>query len=144
MSGPARRGEPLTYREAEVLRYMADGRTNHEISQIFFVSEDTVKSHVRHIFAKLGVRGRGGAVGAAYRRGILDAGAPAVVPQAAPAAMPKTWRMPPQRDPRLQRIRHLITRWETTMQYLPPVHPLRRFVTDLAGILDGAEDRESA
>ena len=44
----------LTQREAEVLRLIADGRSNREIARALFVSEATVKTHVNRIFAKTG------------------------------------------------------------------------------------------
>jgi LuxR family maltose regulon positive regulatory protein len=49
---------PLTRREAEVLGQLAEGRSNREIAENLFISEVTVKVHVRHIFEKLGVRSR--------------------------------------------------------------------------------------
>ncbi len=48
----------LTTRELEVLRLVAQGATNVEISQILYISPHTVKSHVIHIFNKLGVNDR--------------------------------------------------------------------------------------
>jgi len=48
----------LTGREVEVLRLMAEGFTNPEISEILSISHHTVKSHVVHIFNKLGVNDR--------------------------------------------------------------------------------------
>jgi DNA-binding NarL/FixJ family response regulator len=49
---------PLTHREIQVLRRMARGATNKEISKELHISEHTVKSHVIHIFNKLGVNDR--------------------------------------------------------------------------------------
>ena len=52
----------LTSREIDVLRRIGQGATNQEIAATLFVSEATVKSHVGHIFAKLGVRDRAAAI----------------------------------------------------------------------------------
>ncbi|NNG01129.1 MAG: hypothetical protein HKM93_17190 [Desulfobacteraceae bacterium] len=49
---------PLTQRESQVLKMMADGLTNKDISGVLHISEHTVKSHVTHIFNKLGVNDR--------------------------------------------------------------------------------------
>jgi DNA-binding NarL/FixJ family response regulator len=61
----------LTPREVEVLRLVADGMSNKEIGAALFVSEETVKNHVKHTFAKLGVSDRTEAVLVALQRGIL-------------------------------------------------------------------------
>ena len=60
----------LTDREREVLLLIARGRSNQEISRDLSISPETVKSHVKHIFAKLGVRDRAQAVIAAYESGL--------------------------------------------------------------------------
>ena len=54
--------EPLTPRETEVIRLMAGGYSNREISQALNKSEGTIKNHVSNILAKLGVRDRTRAV----------------------------------------------------------------------------------
>ena len=58
-----------TARELEVLQLVADGLVNREIGQRLFLSEETVKSHVRHLLAKLQARSRAHAVAVGYRRG---------------------------------------------------------------------------
>ena len=69
--GPAGDGE-LTPREAEVLRLIADGRSNREIARALFVSEATVKTHVNRIFAKTGSRDRAQAIRYAYTHGYAE------------------------------------------------------------------------
>lgn len=61
----------LSSREIEVLELVAAGRSNTEVAGDLFVSETTVKSHLAHIFTKLGVSSRTAAVSAARTRGIL-------------------------------------------------------------------------
>ena len=57
----------LTERELDVLVLVAQGLTNREISRRLFISPATVRTHLEHIYDKLGVRSRAGAVGAAFR-----------------------------------------------------------------------------
>jgi two-component system NarL family response regulator len=66
-----RRREELSEREMEVLRCLAKGRNNREIAASLFISEDTVKTHLKNIFAKLSVEDRTSAVLAAVRHGIV-------------------------------------------------------------------------
>ncbi|OIV35923.1 DNA-binding response regulator [Mangrovactinospora gilvigrisea] len=61
----------LTSREAEILRLVAEGRSNRAIARGLFVTEATVKSHLVHVFTKLGVDSRTAAVAEARRRGLL-------------------------------------------------------------------------
>jgi DNA-binding NarL/FixJ family response regulator len=67
-------GERLTVREAEVLSLVADGRSNRDIGRELFLSEATVKSHLVHIFTKLGVGSRTAAVARARELGAIRAG----------------------------------------------------------------------
>lgn len=64
--------EALTERELKVLALIATGATNREAAKQLFISEATVKTHLLHIYAKLGARDRAAAVGEAYKRGLLQ------------------------------------------------------------------------
>ena len=63
--------EGLTEREVEVLREVADGNRNREIAERLFISEETVKVHIKHIMEKLGAADRTQAVAIGVRRGII-------------------------------------------------------------------------
>ncbi|WP_249714051.1 helix-turn-helix transcriptional regulator [Rhizomonospora bruguierae] len=78
---PAQRGDAvgatarrvaLTERELQVLHGMADGKSNAEIGRELYVSEDTVKTHARRLFRKLGARDRAHAVAAGFRAGLVS------------------------------------------------------------------------
>ncbi len=71
---PAR--EPLSQRELDVLGLIAQGASNRDAAGRLFISEATVKTHVLHIFAKLGVNDRAAAVAAGFERGLLPRPAP--------------------------------------------------------------------
>jgi DNA-binding NarL/FixJ family response regulator len=62
---------PLTERERQVLDGMSRGKTNNEIGRELFLSEDTVKTHARRLFRKLGVNDRAQAVALGFRSGIV-------------------------------------------------------------------------
>ena len=66
--------DSLTAREAEVLTLVAEGRSNRDIGRTLFLSEATVKSHLVHIFTKLGVGSRTQAVARARELGAIRAG----------------------------------------------------------------------
>lgn len=64
--------EALSERELKVLRLVAEGVGNKEIGSCLAMSEDTVKGHLKRIFAKLGANDRAQAVALGLRRGLLD------------------------------------------------------------------------
>lgn len=64
--------ELLTTREMDVLHLLAQGHSNRGIANLLSVSSDTVKTHVRHILEKLGVRGRTQAMLVAMRLGLVE------------------------------------------------------------------------
>jgi DNA-binding NarL/FixJ family response regulator len=64
--------EPLSQRELEVLTLISRGSSNRETASKLFISEATVKTHLLHVYAKLGVRDRAAAVAAAFERGFLS------------------------------------------------------------------------
>ena len=65
-------GAAMTSREMDVLRLLARGRSNKEIGTTLFISETTVKTHVRSIFAKLNVLSRTEAIASANQRGLIQ------------------------------------------------------------------------
>ena len=62
----------MTPREAEVLRLLAQGRTNRQIGAELYISEKTASVHVSNILGKLGATGRTEAVAIAAQRGLLN------------------------------------------------------------------------
>jgi len=64
--------ESLTEREIEVLRHIASGNRNKDIAGLLFISEETVKVHIKHIMEKLNASDRTQAVAIAVRRGIIQ------------------------------------------------------------------------
>jgi DNA-binding NarL/FixJ family response regulator len=61
----------LTDREKEVLQLVANGSSNREAATALFIGEASIKTHLQHIYDKLGVRDRASAVGEGYRRRLL-------------------------------------------------------------------------
>jgi len=64
--------EELTARETDVLRLIGRGASNAEIAALLYVSEGTVKTHIGHVFAKLGLRDRAAAIVWAFDRGLVN------------------------------------------------------------------------
>ena len=73
LMGQMREGgrESPSEREMEILRLVAGGATNREVAARLFISEATVKTHLLHLYGKLGVNDRAAAVAAAYAQGHL-------------------------------------------------------------------------
>jgi DNA-binding NarL/FixJ family response regulator len=67
-----RHPEGLTVREAEVLRLLAEGKTNKEIAEELVLSVSTAERHIANIYVKIGARGRVEAAAYALRRGISE------------------------------------------------------------------------
>jgi len=65
-------GADLTEREMTVLRTLAKGQSNKQIGRSLFISETTVKAHLKSIFSKMNVLSRTEAIAAAARRGIVQ------------------------------------------------------------------------
>jgi DNA-binding NarL/FixJ family response regulator len=65
-------GESLSARQVDVLKLMSEGKSNKEIGSALFIAEETVKSHLKAIFAKLNVISRTQAVANATRRGLIQ------------------------------------------------------------------------
>jgi DNA-binding NarL/FixJ family response regulator len=64
--------EDLTAREIDVLRLLGGGNRNRDIADLLFISEETVKVHIKHIMDKLGAKDRTQAIAIAVRRGIIQ------------------------------------------------------------------------
>ena len=64
--------ESLSQRELDVLRHVAGGNRNRDIGELLFISEETVKVHLKHVMEKLGASDRTQAVAIAVRRGIIQ------------------------------------------------------------------------
>ena len=64
-------GQQLTERELQVLTGMSQGKSNGQIGRDLYLSEDTIKTHARRLFRKLGVNDRAQAVALGFRRGLV-------------------------------------------------------------------------
>jgi LuxR family maltose regulon positive regulatory protein len=69
---PERAAEPLSRQELQVLRMLGAGYSNEEIGKALFISGNTVKTHLRHIYAKLDVKTRTAAVSRAAALHLLE------------------------------------------------------------------------
>jgi ATP/maltotriose-dependent transcriptional regulator MalT len=69
---PPKALDELTAREREIFRLIAGGLSNAEIAQQLYISDTTVKTHITHIFQKLGLRDRVQAVVLAYETGLFS------------------------------------------------------------------------
>ena len=63
--------ETLTEREVQILRLLAEGKSNRAIGQALFITESTVKSHLKSLFVKLDVTSRAEAIALAAKRGLV-------------------------------------------------------------------------
>lgn len=64
--------EPLTEREEQILKLLAEGKSNRAIGQVLYITESTVKSHLKSLFVKLDVTSRAEAIALAARRGFVN------------------------------------------------------------------------
>ena len=74
-AGPAAAAQSdwdLTPRETEILRALAEGQSNKQMAQQFWLSSQTIKYHLTHIYRKLGVNSRTEAVRQAYEHGLIE------------------------------------------------------------------------
>jgi DNA-binding CsgD family transcriptional regulator len=69
---PARAAPRITPREREVLELVADGRSTAEIAQALWITEDTVRTHIKRMMVRLGARTRAHAVAVAFREGLWE------------------------------------------------------------------------
>lgn len=74
-------GDVLSHREEEILRLITQGHTNQEIAETLFIALNTVKTHIRSLYHKIGVTSRTHAVLWGVRHGYLDAHQPLVPPR---------------------------------------------------------------
>lgn len=72
-TSPARPIYRITAREREVLRLVADGYSTAEIGRALWITEDTVRTHIKRMLVRLGARTRAHAVAIAFREGLWEA-----------------------------------------------------------------------
>lgn len=86
---PATSGRPLSRREDEVLRLIADGYSNQGIADALVVSVETVRTHIKSLLRKLAARDRAHAVSIGYRTGLLSTDDPDPDPSTQPVPIPR-------------------------------------------------------
>ena len=91
---PATAGRPLSRREDEVLRLIADGYSNQGIADALVVSVETVRTHIKSLLRKLAARDRAHAVSIGYRSGLLSIEPPEPSPTAIPQARADSFSAP--------------------------------------------------
>lgn len=123
-----------TVRELEVLRGMAAGLPNAEIGRQLYVSEDTVKTHARRLFRRLGANDRAHAVARGYQLGLLDPGAPPP-PLTLEPAPPQPIKLPEVPDPRVAQVARVLAAWQTARRQMPPSRPVARLYDQVAAAL---------
>ena len=79
---------PLSMREMQVLTGMSQGKSNAQIGRELYLSEDTIKTHARRLFRKLGAKDRAEAVATGFRRGIMTCAGCSVAPQCSSPTQP--------------------------------------------------------
>jgi DNA-binding NarL/FixJ family response regulator len=72
LEGSERERDPLTPREAEIVKLVAEGHSTREIAELFFISEKTVEKHRGNVLEKLGMRDRVDLTRYAIRRGLIE------------------------------------------------------------------------
>jgi DNA-binding CsgD family transcriptional regulator len=123
-------GEPLSDREAQVVRGVARGLLNAEIGAELFIAEDTVKTHLRRASVKLGATGRAHVVTRALQEGVLALRAPRA------ASGSRGVEIGPQAA--VQRVTRLLADWQQAPPPPPHLagHRWQQCITQLAHALD--------
>ena len=122
---------PLSPRERQILEGMAAGLSNAAIGLSLYIAQDTVKTHARRIYQKLGARDRANAVAVGYQLGLLD-------PTRPPALTPD--RPPPRRTPkpkpvcRDRQVLAVLARHQHIRAHLAARHPFCVIYDDLRNL----------